>query len=799
VLGLLAAATTGTVVLIDDAHWLDVESRQALGFALSRLDYEPLLIVVALRSGDDTASLVRGSRVSNIALRGLDRAAAAALLTRAAEDAANPSPLPAIDQHVLTTCWQATSGNPLALLELARHLERGHLEGSLPLPPALPVGERLTSAFAARVRGLPDSTLNALALLAAADGAGPADATILAGAGLVPGDLPPAEAAGLITTDNGAIGFSHPLVRVGVRAAVGESVMRRAHRWLAAVTPDPARRTAHLVAAALGADEELAAALDVTARDAAHRGAPFAAAEAWEQAARFSTTVASRNLRLVEGAKSWWDCGETDRALAAAGDVLRTSADPAVRCAAVEVCGEAVGWTVDSSRGTQILRDGADDLLATDRGAAARLYLRAALHAGLSGDAEVGVALADAAVTSAGGDTALAVTCAAVWGMSAQRAGRGVDARAALESASLLFDVPVGSLGPALPAVQAMALAFMSRHQLEQAEVAARLALRAGRLHGLEGTLNFSSALLGEMLGRRGLVTEALVASTAYLAIDGAKQASTAPFAMAVAARIHASCGQLVEADRLARSALAAAQVTGMGTLEMWARAALGHAAVLERRWSAAVEHLEAVRRLGRAARDAGELWYQGDLGEAYLGEGRTADVLLLADEIESADPDPGRLTWNRAVATRLRASASSDRVALLVAAQLAGDLGAPVERARCLLLAGELRGRRGDLLAAQRLFEDCGANGWADRARESTHVARLGSDLGAVLSEAELRVALAVARGLTTREAADELFLSARTVDAHLRRIFAKLGVSNRTQLARRVARAERLGSARS
>src|SRR5262249_32187562 len=239
---------------------------------------------------------------------------------------------------------------------------------------------------------------------------------------------------------------------------------------------------------------------------------------------------------------------------------------------------------------------------------------------------------------------------------------------------------------------------------------------------------------------------------------------------------------------------------------ETWAFAALGLLELSEGAHERAVEYLRPVwDAFSRAeARDPGGLWWQGDLLEALVATGARADAERLVRELDDQVQATGRV-WGEAIAARGRgllalAPARRDEE-LTHSAALLDDIGAPFERARSLLLLGEGRVQRGDEREATAQLEDAldsfqrlGAAPWVARAEAALGAERDApvASVALLLTSAELRVAMAVAKGCTNREAGEELFLSTRTVDAHLRAIYRKLDIRTRTELALMLASME-------
>ena len=308
-LGLIAAVADDQPVLcvIDDAQWLDRPSADALVFAARRLSAEPAAMLFGAREGDRPRFEAPG--LSELLLEGVDQPSAAALLDLSARIAA-----PAVRRRLL----DEASGNPLALLELPAALTAGQLSGTDPLPEAIPLTPRLDIVFRERIERLPESTQTVL-LIAATDNTGDL-ATVLRAAErleLTAGALDPAERVGLIRTSDGVISFRHPLVRSALCDAAPLGQRQRAHAALAgALSGDEHadRRVWHLAMATLSGDEEVAAALEASARRAQRRAGHASAATAFERAAELTLEGGRIVPRLASAAQAAWDAGQPDRA-----------------------------------------------------------------------------------------------------------------------------------------------------------------------------------------------------------------------------------------------------------------------------------------------------------------------------------------------------------------------------------------------------------------------------------------------------------------------------------------------------
>ncbi|MGH3995470.1 MAG: AAA family ATPase, partial [Pseudonocardiaceae bacterium] len=227
VLGLLAEAAEELplLCLVEDAHWLDTPSADALVFAARRLRAERVAIVFAAREGE--ASSFEGRGVPELLLAGLEKEDALALLSDRSSEL-----VPSVRERLLAEA----AGNPLALLELPARLSEEQRAGIEALPDSVPLTARVQAAFAARVEGLPAATQTKL-LIAAADDTGDVATLVSAAAelGVTAEALDPAEASGVVSTDGGRVVFRHPLVRAAVLAAATLAQRQRTHAALAAV------------------------------------------------------------------------------------------------------------------------------------------------------------------------------------------------------------------------------------------------------------------------------------------------------------------------------------------------------------------------------------------------------------------------------------------------------------------------------------------------------------------------------------------------------------------------------------
>jgi DNA-binding CsgD family transcriptional regulator/tetratricopeptide (TPR) repeat protein len=766
------------VLLIDDAQWLDEASCSALAFALRRLPDEPVVAIITERTG--MSSRFDNSGFETIEIKGLNAGDALAMLGRDTD--------PAVAQR----CVDAADGSPLALGELARQLDADHLAGRTPLPADLPVGNRLAGSFVDRITDLGDEAKRAVAVVAAALDTNAFDIRSAAkGAAADEGDLVACQSAGIIRISEDSIELTHPLMRTAIRDALGAEAMRQAHDALADVVNDADKRAWHLAAATTGPDAGVAALLEEVALVADQRGAWGAAAATWERAAVLSTEVAERHRRLLAAGTSRWNASDPFGAIAVLDEVATTCDDPLVRCDAIGIRSEGTAWMIDEDRGVDELAAEARRMSTIDPSRSIGLYIRAALHSGLAGrplDCQRHAQSAVEIATPLG--LPMVIAAKAVRAMSLQRIGDREGAEADLVETSILASLPVEMLDATLlPILQAVALARLNQERWTETNEMLDLSMLAARHHGLASVLGFSGALQGEMYLRRGRLADAVLSSVLDVDLNDTPDLPTASFGQAVLARVEAVLGRAYSARTNAEAAIARARRVGMTVLEIWGLSALGHVALTTGGYEEAADHLRRLHRLHADVLDAGDLWYQGDLLEALFAIGAVDEASEVIDDV-TRKADHSRSRWGASVARRGRGMLHGQPDDLRESAEELAALGAPFEQARSLLLLGERHGDHEASRAALRIFERIGAEPWAAQARRiAGPVAPTSSSLASRLTNDELRVAVSIARGRSNRQVADELYLSPKTVDAHVEAILPKLGVRDRDELTAFVA----------
>ncbi|MGE0027902.1 MAG: LuxR C-terminal-related transcriptional regulator, partial [Thermoleophilia bacterium] len=772
--------------LIDDAQWLDTPSTDALLFVARRLGAEGVVMLMSAREGDPRR--FDAPDVPSLRIGGLGPDASAALLDTVADGVA-----PAVREALLAQA----EGNALALVELPAALRAPQLQGAEPLPEDLPLTERLEQAFVARIHRLPEGTQR-LMLVAAADETGalavvlPAAATLGAGADA----LDPAERDGLVTVRGTRLELRHPLVRSAVLQAASTRERRAAHLALAdamAGEDDADRRAWHLAAAALGPDEAIADALERSAESARARSGHGAASAALERAAVLSPDAPGRARRFAAAATAAWRAGRPQRAT---GLLARSDAagDGSPRPEVEHLRGMIRFRCGDVLDGARTLRAAVPAAAETDTRAALDMLFDAA-NASIDGGDYAGVAEARAMAAAlpppADAESRfLATLLASVWGLVVGAADPA--AVAEVVSGADAHEEPQWLV---LAGIGAGAIGDRGREAelLDRAEVLAR---RSGRVDALALVLGFRA--VDGVVGGRFAVADGVAEGVAMAQAAGL--ANFVSVDRAVQAWFAAVRGEDDASRRLAAEVVGPARANRMAI------------AVSIAEWAVALADLGAGRPEDAADRLASVCAPSPGEGHPYVALVAAADRVEALVRAGLAGEAPGALAllegfagaegppWARALAARCRgllAPGDDDADALFAAAlALHAADDRPFDRARTALLRGERlrRGRhragaRDHLRAAAATFEALGAEPWAERARVELRatgetVARRDTGDAARLTRQELQVAGLVAQGFTNKEVAAQLFLSPRTIDAHLRGVFAKLGVTSRRHL---------------
>jgi DNA-binding CsgD family transcriptional regulator len=794
-LSLLAAFAERSplLVLVDDAHWLDGSSADALRFAARRLVADPIALVVAVR--EDEPSLLDGADLPRLVVRGLDRAAAGELVRSLGRVSGGSG-------EVVDRLYAATGGNPLALVELAG--QEGSEPGT-PLNEPVPVTTSVAKRYISRYRDLPDRSRRLLVLVAASD---TDELGLLARAARALGvdlaDVEPAEAAGLVALDGSRVEWRHPLARSAVYAGAAAPERRAAHRALADVLPDADsdRRAWHLALAVVGPDATASSALEQAGLRARERSAYDVASRAFERAAVLSSEPGRRARLLHASADAAWLGGLADRAAQLLEQARSLPADAEVEVSVTHLRGYIAARRGAVDVGRALLLEAADRAMIVDAPRATMIYaeaLYAAFYAGKS-DAVQQAAARVSAVASTCTDARSTFFASMAGGIAMVLRGEGDCGPRLIRAAVRLLDASAELRDdPTLLAWAVTGPLFL--REVSADDAVAERALAAARGRSAAGVLPFVLAHVGTERAARDRWSEAQAAF--YEAIDISRETGQhAELAMCMArlAWLEARQGSEQSCREHALEALELARQHGLGATEVWALGALGDLELGMGRAVEALERFEEQRaRLQQLGIDDVDPVPGPELVEVYLRTGRVREAAELAAQFRRAADAKGQ-PWVMSRALRAQGLvAADDAIAPCFGEALHLHEQTPdiYETARTYLAyGGRLRrarrrvAARRELRAAIEIFDQLGAQPWAESARRElaatgeTVSPRVQAKLTRLTAQ-ELQIAVLLSDGRTTRQAAAALFVSPKTIEFHQRSVYRKLGVSSREELA--------------
>ena len=771
------------ICLIDDEQWLDQASAQVLGFAARRLAADPVGLVFAARElGPELTGL------PELEVRGLREEDARALLK-----AALAGPL---DEQVRDLIIAEAQGNPLALLELPRGLTSAELAGGFGLPGTMPLAARIEDSFRRQLDALPDQTRN-LVQLASADPSGD-QYLVWRAAGRL--DIPvraaaPAEEVGLVEFGL-QVRFRHPLARWAAYRSAPFAYRRQLHGALAEVTDpltDPDRRAWHRAQAVAGPDEEVAAELERSAGRAQARGGLAAAAAFLERSVALTADPARQAERILAAVMTEMQAG----AFGKAQDLLTVAEagplDEFQRARVDLLRGHIAYASGHGGDAPRLLLNAASRLEPFDLGLARETYLAAwgaVIAAGTLAERDIlqEICRAILALPPPPGDPrpldlllegdALLIT-----------GGHAAAASTFQRAAKVLLEIPVEDVlrwGWQAPTASIAVWDFEGFHAISARHV--QLLREAGALAQLPiplSSLAIARSWAGDFAGAAALVAE----------IDSVMDATRRRFAPYALLRLRALQGREAEASALIASEIGQAAADGQG-MATYAHCA---AAVLYNGFARYDEAASAARRAAANPVDPfHSVWVLPELVETAA---RTGDAGLARDALArlAETTQPAGTDFALGIEARSRALLShgpdADGLYRQAIDRLRRTRLRP-ELARAHLLYGEwLRseGRRTDareqLRTAYDMLTAIGMEAFAERARRELNatgetVRQRGEETITALTAQEALIAGLARDGLTNPEIGARLFLSARTVQYHLRKIFTKLGVTSRREL---------------
>jgi DNA-binding CsgD family transcriptional regulator len=789
VLGLMSAAAEERplLCLVEDAQWLDAASGLILGFVARRLLAESVAMVVTVREPSTRHDF---DDLPELLLRGLAEEDARTLLTRAVPGR--------LDDRIRDRILAETRGNPLALLDLPRSRTAAQLGGGFELL-ATDLPSQLEHHYHERAGDLPEATQRLL-LLAAAEPVG--DATLVwraaHGLGIDRSALAPAEDAQLVEV-GGRVRFRHPLVRSAVYRAAPLSERRAAHRALAEATDpdtDPDRRAWHRAHAAVGVDEPVAAELERSADRARARGGAAAAAAFLAQAAELTPDPAVRGRRALAAAEAKFDAAAADPALELLATAELAPLDELQRARLERLRAEITFARTRGSDAPALLLDAARRLEPLDAAMARETHLEAIVAAMFTG--------------RLGGDPTVRETADATRaGPAAPQPPRAVDLL--VEALATRFtDGYAAAVSPLRTALAAFRALDGSSGDVRWLWLACRLAqdlwddelwhvlatrgLGVARDTGALSVLPIAATYRASLHVHSG---EFAAASSLIAEADAITEATdTAPLkyaALMLAAWRGNEADGLRSIEAASSEATARGEGMGLGVTE-WATALLHNGCGRYEEALAAAERGCEHDDMGLFA------WSLVELVEAGVRSGAT-DAASAAVERLSERTQASGTDWALGIEAGARALLSDGPDAESLYRESVERLTRTrgvVHLARARLLYGEWLRRenrrvdaREQLRAAHEVFSRIGAEGFAERARHE--LAATGEttrsrtdDARGVLTPQESHIARLAKEGLSNPEIGAQLFISPRTVQYHLHKVFQKLDITSRNQLSR-------------
>ena len=773
--------------VVEDAHWLDPPTADALAFVARRIESDPVFLLAATRDGYPSGLADVG--LPEYRLAGLDDTTAAALL-----DAAAPSlPLTARNRVL-----REAAGNPLALLELPAIA--GHLDDESSVPGGLPLTQRLERAFAARVADLPDATRLVLLVAALSDEEDIGE--ILQAAGTVAGTpldfdaAEPAADAGIADLHLRTLRFRHPLIRSAVAQSAGLADRRRVHEALADVLEDQDRCAWHRAALMTGEHEDIAGDLEAAGARAQQRGAGAVAVTAMRRAAELGEP-AKRSRRLLAAAGLAVELGRPDVVAPLLQEVNRLDLGDLDR-ARVTLIEEMVLTRPlgDFERFRSLVAAAERAGAAGDRDLHVDLLYLLTTHAfWVYPGAELRKLLIDAAGRLGGAD-AEDPRVFAVHGFAdplGHAAGVIERLRSAAKAERLDTDA-ARFFGPTACAVGAFDL---GSDFLAAAIEGLRTEGRLGHLPLPLVLYSYMAARLGDL---DGAITTAEEARRLAEELAEPQLVAAADTAISLVAGIR---GDYQKAERVAVQAEMVAKSAGTNITVAYAQFGRVLAALATGR------HADAYASAKRGFDPADSAyhpvissWLIADLAEAARNTDHLQSARAQVAQVEAMGSElPG--TWMALVLPHARALLAdpTDAGMRFEEALAADSTRWPFQRARIQLAYGQWLRRerrvaesRVALRAARDTFDALGCAPWGEQARRELRASgersrRRVPETRDQLTAQELQIAQLAAEGLSNREIGQRLYLSHRTISTHLYRVFPKLGITSRGELGAALA----------
>jgi DNA-binding CsgD family transcriptional regulator len=796
-----AADQSPLVILVDDFQWLDAESAQILLFVARRLVDEPLAMVFTVRVEPDVPMPDTG--LPMLSLTGLSTEECAQL-AQAMKVTVSP--------QKLASLVSSTGGNPLAAIERLRMAGTGGWnESSLASPDGTGLHQSLERTWGRLFDQLPEDARTALFVVVAdQDAGGRHSLQALKSLGLSLASLGPAERLGLVTSSADAIRLSHPLLRSVVLDRTPLARRVAGYQALAEIA-DGYSRAWYLAAAAIGPDEAVATALVAAAGEARQRNGLRASARTLRRAAELTTNPLMRAERLLQAAHDAHLAGDSSSAVTWCEQALSYRDDPNFVVDAQRVAGAALTWLGEPRRALELMTAAAARARPKDPVRAAEILAEATGPAIMQGEMHLVRELAEEVER--------------IWEHSCDAAAAATPTAIAMvaEAFSICGDIeratpylrPDAELSPSSEvtaelqgtAFHAQSLGWAERYP--EARYQITNLLHAARRLGSPTILAFALAISAEIGWWSGQWTTAYADATEALqwATENGQPGLLA-YGLSMLARIEAARGERELCQTRIERAQREVEPRGVGCVPIYGYS-LGLAALGAGELFDAAERLQQAWQLAlrQGVENPNVFPIAGDLAEALARAGESNRCTEILEWLDGRAQVTG-LAYPRAAACRAQGILAADpneARRLFAASHAALDEAGPIpfEQARTLLCSGEALRRarqplaaREPLIRAVELFESLGARPWAARARAELAAAGLkdwrvaaphtATGTLAELSPQELQVARIAGRGQNNVEVAAALFVSRKTVEAHLTRVYRKLGIRSRTELVR-------------
>jgi DNA-binding CsgD family transcriptional regulator len=797
-----AAEERPLVILVDDFQWLDAESVQILLFVARRLVDEPLAMVLAVRVEPDVAMPDVGLPVLSLTGLSTDECTQ---LAAAMKVTVSPQKLAAL--------VGSTAGNPLAVVERLRMAGAGGWDEGLWLgSEGTGLHHSLERTWGRLFDQLTEDARTALFVVVAdQDAGGRHTVQALKSLGLSLASLGPAERLGLVASSADAIRLRHPLLRPVVLARTALAGRVAAYRALAEIA-DGYSRSWYMAAAAIGPDEAVAMALVAAAGEARQRNGLRASARTLHRAAELTANPSVRAERLLQAAHDAHLAGDSRSAVTWCEQALGYRDDPRFAVDVQRVAGGALTWLGEPKRALELMTGAAARAGSHDPIRAAEILAEAIAPALSQGQVHLVRNLAEE------------VEC--IWQQSPEAAAAATPTALAMvaEAFSLSGDIdhaaPYLRRATELPpsssvmaelhgaAFHAQSLGWAGRYSEAQQHLTTLL--QAARRLGSPTILAFALAISAEISWWTGQWATAYADATEALqwATENG-QPGLLGYGLSMLARIEAARGERESCEARVDQVRREVEARGVGSMPVFNYAALGLAALSAGDLSGAAAKLQQAWDLScrQGMQNPNVVPLAGDFAEVLARveeRHRCTEILNWLDERAQATG----LAYPRAVGCRARGilATDPDEAQRLFAEALAVlDKIGPIafEQARTLLCSGEAMRRnrlpaaaRAPLNQALQVFDGLGARPWAARARAELAASGVKDRRVTVtsartkrleeLSPQELQVARIAGRGQNNAEVAAALFVSRKTVEAHLTRVYRKLGIRSRTELAR-------------